>query len=339
MEPLDKLRVPLIFNLRRDPFERAQHNSNTYYDWMMSHAFMLYEMQAVVAEQIENFVKFPPRQKPASFNLDEVMRQVTGPPPVAPDTIADVERGCGCRRREGASLLRAASVSAARRRPGRLSPRSGRTGERRRADSSSVLAGARPTGEDHSDPDRRAAGPRRPPSTRCAGRAARVTGIDFSATSVRHTEELKQRYDLRNLEVHQLAVERVARAGRDVRSDRLHRRPASSRRSRCRAGGAARRARARRRDAPHGLRALRADRHLHASGALPAARHSGHADGDIGDLVAALGGAAARASAGAAAARRAGLSGRGGARRCAAAPAGPRLLGAAAVRAARHGPG
>jgi arylsulfatase A-like enzyme len=76
MEPLNKLRVPLIFNLRRDPFERAQHNSNTYYDWMMSHAFMLYEMQALVAGQIEDFVKFPPRQKPASFNLDEVMRQV-----------------------------------------------------------------------------------------------------------------------------------------------------------------------------------------------------------------------------------------------------------------------
>jgi hypothetical protein len=41
-----------------------------------SHAFLLYGMQALVAEQIENYVKFPPRQKPASFNLDEVMRQV-----------------------------------------------------------------------------------------------------------------------------------------------------------------------------------------------------------------------------------------------------------------------
>jgi arylsulfatase len=77
MEPLNKLRVPLMFNLRRDPFERAQHNSNTYYDWIMYHAFKIYEMQAVVAEQIENFEKFPPRQKPASFNLDTVMRQLT----------------------------------------------------------------------------------------------------------------------------------------------------------------------------------------------------------------------------------------------------------------------
>jgi arylsulfatase len=76
MEPLDKLRVPLIFNVRRDPFERAQHNSNTYYDWMMYHAFLLYEMQALVAAQIQDFIAFPPRQKPASFNLDTVMQQV-----------------------------------------------------------------------------------------------------------------------------------------------------------------------------------------------------------------------------------------------------------------------
>ncbi len=76
MEPLTKLRLPLIFNIRRDPFERAQHNSNTYYDWLAYHAFMLYEMQALVAAQIEDFAKYPPRQKPASFNLDEVMRQV-----------------------------------------------------------------------------------------------------------------------------------------------------------------------------------------------------------------------------------------------------------------------
>jgi arylsulfatase len=75
MEPLEKLRLPLIFNLRRDPYERAQFNSNTYYDWMAYHAFLMYEMQAVVAQQIEDFVKYPPRQKPASFNLDAVLRQ------------------------------------------------------------------------------------------------------------------------------------------------------------------------------------------------------------------------------------------------------------------------
>jgi arylsulfatase len=73
-EPFVKLRIPKLFNLRRDPFERADENSNTYYDWMISRAYVIYAMQAVVSAQIENFVKFPPRQKPASFNLDAVLR-------------------------------------------------------------------------------------------------------------------------------------------------------------------------------------------------------------------------------------------------------------------------
>ena len=76
-EPLVKLRVPTIINLRRDPFERADFNSNTYWDWMVDHVPQMYLMQAVVAEQIAGFVKFPPRQKPASFNLDSVMEQVS----------------------------------------------------------------------------------------------------------------------------------------------------------------------------------------------------------------------------------------------------------------------
>jgi arylsulfatase A-like enzyme len=76
-EPLVKLRVPKIYNLRRDPFERADFNSNVYWDWMVDHIFMMYEMQALVAGQIADFAKFPPRQKPASFNLDAVMAQVT----------------------------------------------------------------------------------------------------------------------------------------------------------------------------------------------------------------------------------------------------------------------
>jgi arylsulfatase len=76
MEPFVKLRVPKLFHLRRDPFERADENSNSYYDWMISNAFAVYLMQGVVASQMENFVKFPPRQKPASFNLDAVMRDL-----------------------------------------------------------------------------------------------------------------------------------------------------------------------------------------------------------------------------------------------------------------------
>ncbi len=75
-EPFVKLRLPKMFNLRRDPFERADENSNTYWDWIFDHAFLLYGMQALVAQQIENFVKYPPRQKAAAFNLDEVMRKL-----------------------------------------------------------------------------------------------------------------------------------------------------------------------------------------------------------------------------------------------------------------------
>ncbi|HET7836976.1 MAG TPA: arylsulfatase [Variovorax sp.] len=75
-EPFVRYRAPKMFNLRRDPFERADENSNTYWDWVISHAYIVYAMQGAVAQQIEAFVKFPPRQKPAAFNLDEVMRKL-----------------------------------------------------------------------------------------------------------------------------------------------------------------------------------------------------------------------------------------------------------------------
>jgi len=78
-EPFVKLRVPYIMNLRRDPFERAIDNSNTYWDWMVDHIPQMYEMQAVIAGEIAEFEKFPPRQKPASFNLDAVLAQVSNP--------------------------------------------------------------------------------------------------------------------------------------------------------------------------------------------------------------------------------------------------------------------
>jgi arylsulfatase A-like enzyme len=76
MEPFVELRLPKIFHLRRDPFERADENSNTYFDWMIDHAPALYAAQALTAEQIQTFVAFPPRQKPASFNLDTVLEKM-----------------------------------------------------------------------------------------------------------------------------------------------------------------------------------------------------------------------------------------------------------------------
>ena len=75
-EPFTKLRLPHMYSLRRDPFERADFNSSSYWEWMVDHAFLLYGAQAIVAAQIENYVKYPPRQKPASFNLDAVMAQL-----------------------------------------------------------------------------------------------------------------------------------------------------------------------------------------------------------------------------------------------------------------------
>jgi arylsulfatase len=75
-EPFVELRVPKIFNLRRDPFERADENSNTYWDWVLDHIFALYPAQALAAEQIQSFIEFPPRQKPASFNLEAVLAKM-----------------------------------------------------------------------------------------------------------------------------------------------------------------------------------------------------------------------------------------------------------------------
>jgi arylsulfatase len=72
-EPFMPLRVPKIFNLRTDPFERADVTSNTYYDWLLDHAFMLVPAQTYVGDFLATFAEFPPRQKAASFNLDQVM--------------------------------------------------------------------------------------------------------------------------------------------------------------------------------------------------------------------------------------------------------------------------
>ncbi len=73
-EPFVRLRVPKIFNLRTDPSERADQTSNTYYDWLLDHAFLLVPAQGVVADFLATFKKFPPRQKAASFTVDQVMK-------------------------------------------------------------------------------------------------------------------------------------------------------------------------------------------------------------------------------------------------------------------------
>jgi arylsulfatase len=77
IEPWTELRVPLIFNLRRDPYERAYFTSNSYYDWMIDRVFFLVPAQAYVGKFLSTFKEFPPRQKPASFSIDQVMEKMT----------------------------------------------------------------------------------------------------------------------------------------------------------------------------------------------------------------------------------------------------------------------
>lgn len=76
MEPFVPLRVPLIFNLRRDPYERAPITSNTYFDWVLDRAYLLVPAQAYVGEFMKTFAEYPPRQKAASFSLDQVMEKL-----------------------------------------------------------------------------------------------------------------------------------------------------------------------------------------------------------------------------------------------------------------------
>ncbi|WP_299935098.1 arylsulfatase [uncultured Pelagimonas sp.] len=76
IEPWTPLRTPLIFNLRRDPYERAYRTSNTYYDWMIDRVFLLVPAQVYVGEFLATFKEFPPRQKPASFSVDQVVEQM-----------------------------------------------------------------------------------------------------------------------------------------------------------------------------------------------------------------------------------------------------------------------
>lgn len=78
-KPFTKLRVPLIINLRTNPYERAPITSNTYYDWLMDHAFLLVPAQSYTAQFISSFRDFPPRQKSAAFNLEGVLKQMQDP--------------------------------------------------------------------------------------------------------------------------------------------------------------------------------------------------------------------------------------------------------------------
>jgi len=71
-EPFIELRVPLLFNLRRDPFEKAQHNANVYNDWFLDRAFVIVPIQGLAAQFLQTMKDYPPSQTPGSFNLSVI---------------------------------------------------------------------------------------------------------------------------------------------------------------------------------------------------------------------------------------------------------------------------
>jgi arylsulfatase A-like enzyme len=75
-EPFTKLRVPKMFDLRSDPYERADITSNTYYDWQLANTGIMYGMLAGVGEFLQTFKEFPPSQRPQSFSIDQMVDQL-----------------------------------------------------------------------------------------------------------------------------------------------------------------------------------------------------------------------------------------------------------------------
>jgi arylsulfatase len=76
LEPFVPLRAPLLFNLRTDPFERAEITSNTYWDWMFENVFLLIGAQALVVQFLATFQEFPPRQRAATFGIDQAVEKM-----------------------------------------------------------------------------------------------------------------------------------------------------------------------------------------------------------------------------------------------------------------------
>jgi arylsulfatase len=76
-EPFTALRLPKLYNLRTDPFERADVTSNTYYDWFLYHDYIVLAAQAIVTPFMATFADFPPRQKAASFTIDQALERMS----------------------------------------------------------------------------------------------------------------------------------------------------------------------------------------------------------------------------------------------------------------------
>jgi hypothetical protein len=74
--PFTPLGAPELFNLRTDPYERADITSNTYWEWMLDRAFLVIYGQAIASQFLETFKEFPPRQKAATFTIDQALKEL-----------------------------------------------------------------------------------------------------------------------------------------------------------------------------------------------------------------------------------------------------------------------
>lgn len=75
-EPFIELRVPLLFHLRRDPFEKAQHNATIYNDWFLDRPYVVVPMQQIAAQFLQTMNEYPPSQTPGSFNLEKIQKMI-----------------------------------------------------------------------------------------------------------------------------------------------------------------------------------------------------------------------------------------------------------------------
>ena len=75
-EPFVVTRIPYLYNLRTDPYERADVTSNTYWDWYIDRVFLLLPAQAIVGEFLQTFLEFPPRMTAASFTIDQAQERL-----------------------------------------------------------------------------------------------------------------------------------------------------------------------------------------------------------------------------------------------------------------------
>ena len=75
-EPFTKLRLAKFYDLHSDPFERADVTSNTYWDWLIDHAYIQYGAVAEIAQYLETYKEYPPSQRPASFSVEGLVEDM-----------------------------------------------------------------------------------------------------------------------------------------------------------------------------------------------------------------------------------------------------------------------